>query len=116
MTIEEIIAELERAHGASTQGGWRSRVGHAERLEVVCGGNPPDAAVADFGYDLGSEWPATNNAAFAVAAHNHIPALLAYVRALTDVADEAERNGMQTPSLRAALAALDAPRAKAGAK
>jgi hypothetical protein len=117
MTIEEIIAELTRAHEASTQGEWTGyRLVHADRGDTMTPeemgeyvrnsviksesesgtrdfiavlGNKPDGPADVCHVGNGPTSPA--NAAFIVAAHNHLGALLAYVREQSELVRALER-------------------------
>jgi len=76
MTIADTIADLERKYGESTQGEWTRYCSHY----VARGSDPNPMGFSAFHPERGS-----NDAAFIVAVHNGLPALLEYVRALEEV-------------------------------
>lgn len=116
MTREkDVIDELERLHAATTNGPWRARV---DAPNYVATGHGDEFAHVAKAHN-------TNDAAFIVAAHNHLPALLAYVRAQEELEAAVCRyiRGQQNPrgpfagaidrdAIFASLAALDAARAR----
>ena len=98
--MTDILDELERLHAAATQGEWRVRVDAPNYIATGHGNEFANAAKA---YD-------PNDAAFIVAAHNRMPTLLAYVRALEAVAYFV--GDPDSPRGRAVSDALDAARAR----